>query len=125
MVVIEGKHPEKNEYRKFKLEENINDDYEGLRQVLTRRLSHKEWRYPDLIVIDGGIAHKQTAEKVLASLGILIPCVSVVKDERHKPKDILGDKVHVDYHKKDILLANSEAHRFAIGYHKTLRNKRL
>jgi excinuclease ABC subunit C len=123
MTVIEGKEREKNEYRKFKLEEKINDDYEGLRQILIRRFSHKEWRYPDLIVFDGGIAHKQTGEKVLAHLGLLIPCVSVVKDEHHKPKDILGDKVHVDYHKKEILLANSEAHRFAIGYHKTLRNK--
>lgn len=125
MVVIEGRHIEKNEYRKFKLEEGVNDDYEGLRQILLRRFSHKEWRYPDLIVIDGGLGHKQTAEKVLASLSLLIPCVAVVKDERHKPKDILGDKLHVDYNKKDILLANAEAHRFAIGYHKTLRNKRL
>ena len=125
MVVLEGRQIEKNEYRKFKLEEKVNDDYEGLRQILIRRFGHKEWRFPDLIVIDGGLAHKQVAEKVLASLGLLIPCVSVVKDERHKPKDILGDKVHVDYHKKDILLANAEAHRFAIGYHKTLRNKLL
>jgi len=123
MVVLEGGITEKNEYRKFKLEENTNDDYEGLRHILLRRFSHKEWRYPDLLVLDGGVAHKQIAEKVLAHLGLLIPCVAVVKDERHKPKDILGDKVHVDYHKKDILLANSEAHRFAIGYHKTLRNK--
>lgn len=123
MVVLEGRRIEKGEYRKFKLEEKINDDYEGLRQILSRRFEHKEWRFPDLIVIDGGLAHKQTAEKLLASRGLLIPCVSVVKDERHKPKDILGDKVHVDYHKKDILLANAEAHRFAIGYHKTLRNK--
>ena len=123
MVVLDGGHVEKNEYRKFKLEENVNDDYEGLRQIMLRRFAHKEWQYPDLIVIDGGLAHKQVAEKVLASLKLLIPCVSVVKDERHKPKDILGDKVHVDYHKKDILLANGEAHRFAIRYHKTLRNK--
>jgi excinuclease ABC subunit C len=123
MVVLEGKEKMKNEYRKFKLEEKVNDDYEGLRQILTRRFSHKEWRYPDLVVIDGGEAHKQTAEKVITGLGLLIPCVSVVKDNRHKPKDILGSKVHVDYHKKEILLANSEAHRFAIGYHKSLRNK--
>lgn len=123
MVVIEGKEKETNKYRKFKLDEYVNDDYEGLRQILKRRFVHTEWQYPDLIVIDGGVAHKQTAEKVLASLSLLIPCVSVVKDERHKPKDILGDKVHVDYHKREILLANAEAHRFAIGYHKTLRNK--
>jgi excinuclease ABC subunit C len=123
MVVLEGKEKAKNEYRKFKLEEQVNDDYEGLRQILLRRFSHKEWQYPDLIVFDGGVAHKQTGERILASLGLLIPCVSVVKDERHKPKDILGDKVHVDNHTKEILIANAEAHRFAIGYHKTLRNK--
>lgn len=123
MVVIEGRDKEKDEYRKFKLVEKINDDYDGIRRVLSRRFSHKEWRFPDLIVIDGGIAHKQTAERVLADLKISIPCVSVVKDKRHNAKDILGDKVHVDYHKKEILLANAEAHRFAIDYHKTLRNK--
>jgi excinuclease ABC subunit C len=123
MVVLEGKEKATDEYRKFKLEEKVNDDYEGLRQILLRRFGHKEWRYPDLIVIDGGIGHKQTAEKILASLSLPIPCVSVVKDERHKPKDILGTKVHVDYHTKEILLANAEAHRFAIGYHKLLRNK--
>jgi excinuclease ABC subunit C len=123
MVVLEGKEKAKNEYRKFKLEEQVNDDYEGLRQILLRRFSHKEWQHPDLIVFDGGIAHKQTGERLLASLGLLIPCVSVVKDDRHKPKDILGDKVHVDNHTKEILIANAEAHRFAIEYHKTLRNK--
>jgi excinuclease ABC subunit C len=123
MTVIEGKEKAQGEYRKFKLPESINDDYEGLREIMVRRFSHKEWRFPDLIVIDGGVAHKQTAEKVLAHLNLSIPCVSVVKDERHKPKDILGDKVHVDYHKKEILLSNAEAHRFAITYHKTLRDK--
>lgn len=123
MTVLEGKEKAKDEYRKFKLEERVNDDYGGLKILLERRLNHTEWRMPDLIVIDGGMAHKRVAEEVLAERGILIPCVSVVKDERHKPKDILGNKVHVDNHKKEILLANSEAHRFAIGYHKLLRNK--
>ena len=125
MTVIEGKQKATDEYRKFKLPESTNDDYAALREMLTRRFSHKEWRFPDLVVIDGGKTHKEVAEKTLASLGVLIPCVSVVKDERHKPKDILGSSVHVDYHKKEILLANAEAHRFAIGYHKRLRDKRI
>lgn len=125
MTVIEGKEKVTDEYRKFKLPEKINDDYAGLRELLIRRFNHKEWRFPDLIVIDGGVGHKQTAEKVIASLNLSIPCVSVVKDERHKPKDILGRKEHVDYHTKEILLANSESHRFAIGYHKRLRDKRI
>jgi excinuclease ABC subunit C len=123
MTVIVGKEKCKEEYRRFKLPEKTNDDYEGLREVMLRRFNHKEWRFPDLIVIDGGKAHKEVAERVLVHLGLLIPIVSVVKDERHKPKDILGDKIHVDNHKKEILLANAEAHRFAIGYHKVLRNK--
>lgn len=123
MTVIEGKEKMKEEYRRFKLPERTNDDYAGLREVMLRRFNHKEWRYPDLIVIDGGVGHKQTAEKILAHLGLLIPIVSVVKDERHKPKDILGSALHVDNHKKEILLSNAEAHRFAIGYHKVLRNK--
>lgn len=123
MCVIDGGEKNKSEYRKFKLVENVNDDYSGLRELLTRRLSHHEWRYPDLIVIDGGKAHKEVADRLLASKSILIPTVAVVKNERHKPQDILGDKNYVDNHKKDILLANHEAHRFAITYHKTLRNK--
>ena len=123
MTVIEGREKITDEYRKFKLPERVNDDYEGLRELLTRRFTHKEWRFPDLIVIDGGQAHKQTAEKVLAQLSLSIPCVSVVKDDHHKPKDILGGKEAVDNHTKEILLVNNEAHRFAIGYHKTLRNK--
>jgi excinuclease UvrABC nuclease subunit len=60
---------------------------------------------------------------VLKRLGIKIPAVSVLKDERHKPKDILGDKEFVKKYKREILLANSEAHRFAIAYHKNLRNR--
>lgn len=123
MTVIEGKEKVKDGYRRFKLPERINDDYQGLREIMLRRFGHKEWRYPDLVVIDGGIAHKQTAEKTLASLGLFLPVVSVVKDDRHKPKDILGRQDLVDNHKKEILLANSEAHRFAIGYHKVLRDK--
>jgi excinuclease ABC subunit C len=123
MTVMIGKQKETGEYRKFKLSEGVNDDYGGLRDLLLRRFAHKEWTFPDLIVIDGGQAQKEVAEKVLASYALAIPCVSVVKNEHHKPKNILGDKVHVDYHKKEILLVNSEAHRFAISYHKVLRDK--
>lgn len=123
MTVIEGDEKATSEYRKFKLTEKVNDDYEGLREILRRRLSHTNWRLPDLFVFDGGIGQKQAGEKILAEFGIMIPCVSVVKDDRHKPKDILGDKVYVDNYKKVILLANHEAHRFSLAYHKQLRNK--
>lgn len=123
MTVIKDKEKDKSEYRKFKLEENINDDYGGIRELLKRRLNHKNWEFPDLIVLDGGENQRKVGEKIVTEMGLLIPCVSVVKNDKHKPKDILGNKKVVDYHKKEILLANQEAHRFAINYHKVLRNK--
>lgn len=125
MTVIEGGEKDKTSYRKFILKDKVNDDYQGLEDLLQRRFSHVEWKKPDLIVIDGGDAHLGRALSVLRSLGTLVPVVAVVKDTSHKAKDILGDKVHVNNHKKDILLANSEAHRFAVTFHKLRRNKAL
>ena len=94
-----------------------------LAQVLERRLAHRQWAYPDLIVVDGGIAQINMAKKNLSRIHLDIPAVSVVKDERHKPKSIMGEREIVAKYKREILLANSEAHRFAIAYHKKMRNK--
>ncbi len=125
MTVIEGGEKDKSSYRKFLLEEGVNDDYGGLAILLKRRFAHVEWRSPDLVVVDGGEVHRALAESLLSKSGILVPVVSVVKDKSHKAKDILGNKVHVNNHKKDILLANLEAHRFAITFHKQKRSKAL
>jgi excinuclease UvrABC nuclease subunit len=61
-------------------------------------------------------------EKILRENTVDIPVVSVVKDERHKPKEILGDKKFLKY-EKEILLSNAEAHRYGIAFHKQLRGK--
>lgn len=123
MTVVEDGSPAKGEYRKFKIKElpGINDT-KALTEVLSRRLGHNEWRFPNLIVVDGGVAQKRAMEKVLRETGNRIPVVSVVKDERHKPKEILGDKSYLKY-EKEILLSNAEAHSFAIGFHKEKRDK--
>ena len=89
--------------------------------MLERRLAHTEWQYPNLIVVDGGKAQINIARKTLKKYGIEIPIVSVLKDERHKPKGILGDKNFAQKYESAIILANSEAHRFAINYHKNMR----
>ena len=91
--------------------------------MLQRRFTHEEWRYPDLIVIDGGQAQINRAHKVLAGLNISIPIVSVVKDERHKPRDIMGDEALIKLHEGEILLVNNEAHRFALAYHRNRRDR--
>ncbi len=123
-VVCDGELA-KGEYRKFKLSPEIgNNDVKSLREIIERRLRHPEWRLPDLMVIDGGQGQLNLVEKVLQEQGAVMPVVSVVKDERHKPADILGNPELVVRHKKAILLANSEAHRFALAYHRKLRRMR-
>ena len=123
MVVVEDGKANKAEYRKFKINRSSQNDTAGLEEILERRFNHSEWRFPDIMVIDGSTAQKNVAEKVLAKLKIKADIVAVTKDERHRPKTISGRAEIVDNYKKDILLANSEAHRFAIGYHRKLRSK--
>lgn len=123
MVVVEDNEPQKSEYRKFKIRTSTNDDNASLREMLERRFNHPEWPMPKLIVVDGGKAQVNTAERTLREWGITIPVVGVVKDEHHKPKGFLGDKAIIESRDRSILLANSEAHRFAIGYHRALRGK--
>ncbi len=119
MVVVKDGEVNKNQYRKFKIRENKNNDTANLREVLTRRSNHPEWPMPDLIVVDGGLAQINVAKEIFKNINI----VSVIKDERHKPKDFLGDKSLVNKYKREILLANFEAHRFAITYHRKLRSR--
>jgi excinuclease ABC subunit C len=123
-VLIDGESA-KNEYRKFKLDSAIgNDDIKSLREILSRRFSHPEWRFPDLIVIDGGVGQKNAAEKFITTMKLSIPIVSVVKDDTHKAREILGDKTLVSKYERAILFVNAEAHRFAITYHRKLRKIR-
>ncbi len=125
MTVVEDGEINKSEYRKFKIKEDPGvNDTKALKEVLSRRLAHIEWRFPNLIVVDGGVAQKRAIEKILQDNGVRIPVVSVVKDDRHRPKEILGDKKWLKY-EREILLSNSEAHRYAIGFHKKLREKIL
>lgn len=125
MVVIEDGKAKTSEYRKFKIREESErvDDTRHLEEILLRRFGHPEWQRPDLIVIDGGTPQKRRAEKTLKSLNITIPIVSVVKDDRHKAKAILGNKEMIESYKRGILTANLESHRFAVKYHRELRDK--
>ncbi len=146
MVVLEDGEVKKSDYRKFKIKTSTNnsvlygsayvphgaDDNASLRELLSRRFGHTEWPMPNLIVVDGGKAQVNTAEKVLAESGLVIPVVGVVKDEHHKAREIIGEntKGHPRVtlgipNERAILLANSEAHRFAIAYHRQLRGKIL
>lgn len=128
MVVVEEGVSQKKEYRTFKIKgiggKTFDDDIASLSEILTRRFGHPEWPYPRVIVVDGGKTHKKTAENVLRSLGLEIPVASVVKDERHRPREILGaSRAHVT--DASIVFANSEAHRFAITAHRKARSRAI
>lgn len=123
MVVVENNEPQKSDYRKFKIKTSTNDDNASLREMLERRFAHIEWPMPKLIVVDGGKAQVNTAERALEEWGISIPVVGVVKNDRHKPTGFIGDKTLIQRRDRAILLANSEAHRFAVGFHRALRGK--
>ncbi|MDQ3014941.1 MAG: GIY-YIG nuclease family protein [bacterium] len=137
MVVVEDGEVNKSQYRKFKIKLNPGvNDTGALKEILRRRLGHLEWVFPNVIAVDGGQSQINAAEAVLKERGITIPVVSVVKDERHKPREIMnlptfskegvglpaqaGGGVDIA---KFILLANAEAHRFAITYHRKKRDK--
>lgn len=123
MTVVEDGELNKSQYRKFKIRADKNDDTNNLKEVLDRRLNHPEWTPPSLVVIDGGVGQLNAAQAILKERGIGIPVVAVTKDERHKAKLIIGDQEMAEKYKKEILLSNSEAHRFAINYHRLLRSK--
>ena len=127
MIAIENGHADKTGYRKFKIhrvKEGSVNELASLKEVLERRFSHPEWPFPNLVAVDGGQTHFNHARKILDELGYKnILVASVVKDERHRPKGIIGPDAIIKKHKTAILLANSESHRFAIAYHKDLRGR--
>lgn len=123
MTVVSGGEAYKSAYRKFKIRSVQNNDVAALTEALERRLAHSEWPLPRAFVVDGSRAQVNAASRVLKKAGIEIPIVGVVKDERHKPVNLIGDKYTIEAYGKDILLANNEAHRFAIGWHRQRRGR--
>lgn len=124
MVVMENGELSKGEYRKFIIKtQDKSGDTGALEEVLSRRLRHTEWGLPNVVVMDGGIAQTNIAKSVLNRYQFKIPIVSVVKDDKHKAKAIMGDESIIRKYKKEILLVNNESHRFAITFHKQKRAK--
>ena len=138
MVVFQEGKPKKSEYKRFRLEGMDNqDDYASMHQVLTRRFRHFQAgdkgfdASPDLLLIDGGIAHAKVARTVLDELGLDFPIFGMVKDDRHRTRALVtvdGREIAIDNNTAIFSLIGSiqeETHRFAITYHRELRSKRL
>ena len=138
MVVFRDGSPKKSDYKRFKLEGLANqDDYASMHQIIKRRFSHYKAgdqgfaEAPDLLLIDGGIAHARTALQALRELGLSFPVFGMVKDNRHRTRALVtpeGEEIRIDHNPAIFSLIGNiqeETHRFAITYHRQLRSKRL
>jgi excinuclease ABC subunit C len=123
MTVVDNGEPYKNAYRMFKIKSATNNDVAALSEALDRRLNHPEWPLPRAFAIDGGKAQVNAAGRVLKKAGVEIPIVGVVKDEHHRPSHLIGDRRTIEAFERDILLANAEAHRFGITWHRRRRRR--
>jgi excinuclease ABC subunit C len=142
MVVCENGKMKKSDYRKFRIKSvDGPDDYACMKEVLTRRFEHgiaenenesgmktSFGRFPDLLLMDGGKGQVNIAEEVLKELGLKIPVCGMVKDDNHRTRGLYFNNVElpIDTHGEGFKLLTriqDETHRFAIEYHKSLRNK--
>src|SRR3989338_6156727 len=123
MTVVAGGEAMKQAYRMFRIRTATNDDVAALKEALSRRLNHAEWSLPRVFVVDGGKGQMRGVQSVLKQAGLTIPVVGVVKNQFHKPERLIGDKRAGEIYERDGLLANSEAHRFAIQWHRKRRGR--
>ena len=125
MVVIMDGEVSKSDVRKFRVRSVTNNDPAALAEIVSRRLGHPEWPLPRLFVIDGAKAQVGAVERVLAASGVQIPVVGVVKDEKHRPRSFIGESTVIKSYQREILLADDEAHKQVIGYHRAKQRKRV
>lgn len=147
MVVYEKGKPKKADYRKFKIKTIKGpDDYASMYEVLTRRFTHGQkeltellkkkmdqslgsfTKYPDLILMDGGKGQVGIALKVLSELNMEIAVCGMVKDDNHHTRGLYYNNQELAIDKsselfKLITRIQDETHRFAIEYHRSLRQK--
>ena len=115
---------EVKEFRKFKIKNSpTQDDPRMIAEILTRRLNHPEWPYPDLIIIDGGITQYNAAQNVLDKTKTNIRLISFAKPQ----KKILGlnkltiadKKIIKGLHEERIIeRAIKQTHNYVINYHR-------
>lgn len=124
MVVYNGREIDSSEHRIFNIKGfTSSNDTGALYETMTRRLTHTQWPYPNIIIVDGGVAQKRVIERALREKNLKIPVMAVVKDDKHKAREILGQKKISQKYYREILALNAESHRFAIKKHTERRTK--
>lgn len=125
MIVLQNGRFAKKKYRTFHMREGEgNNDIASLTEALTRRFSHdgaeQGWEYPDLILMDGGVAQVSAAKAVLRSFGLQIPVFGMVKDAYHKTRTLTDGEHELSVAKRQDVFVflykiQEEVHRFALS----------
>lgn len=135
MVCFKNGKPSKKDYRKFKIKtvEGV-DDYASMREIVYRRyfrLLMEQLPMPDMIIVDGGLGQIHAAKEVIKSLHLNITVCGLAKDDKHSTSMLLNDKGEkIEIHPKSPLFflltrMQDEVHRYAITFHKNVRNKSM
>ena len=148
MIVFEEGKAKNSDYRRFRIKTVKGaDDYSSMKEILTRRFEHglreikeiqernlnfsngKFSNFPDLIMMDGGKGQVNIALQVLKELDINIPVCGLVKDDKHQTRGIIYNNKEIIVNRTSNLMQlirriQDEVHRFAITYHRTLRDKK-
>ena len=133
MVVFKNGQPSKNDYRKFKISLDKNDDYHTMMEVIYRRyfrLLTEKKEMPDLIIVDGGETQIKACYESLHQLNLNLNVVGLKKDDNHRTKALIRGtdlmEIPLD-NEKDVFnyltVMQDEVHRFTITYHKQIRSK--
>ena len=132
MVVFDDFLPNKDLYRKYKISTDVKDDLGAMREVLYRRYFRvlmDNLTPPDLIVMDGGQLQISVCKEIISSLGLNIPIIGLVKDDKHRTNHIVDENYNIVDVKSDSKLfmfltrIQDEVHRYAITYHRNIKSK--
>ena len=132
MVVFMDGKPAKNEYRKYKVSVDVNDDYNTMKEIIYRRYQRAlvdRTSLPDLIIVDGGENQIRAAQEILSLLHLDIMVVGLKKNDKHRTNDLIFsdlsviniDRMSSVFHY--LTRMQDEVHRFTITYHRQLRSK--
>ena len=142
MVVMEDGLPKRSQYRRFKVRGVAGqDDFASMEEVLTRRLTaylrereqpveeREKFAYPpSLLLVDGGAGQLSRAVKVVDALGLEIPVAGLAKRMEEVYLPGRAEPLRIPRGEDALFLlqrVRDEAHRFAVGYHRTLRGRRM
>ena len=138
MIVSEGGKFKRSDYRSFKIKTVTEgtDDYQSMREALSRRFAHlddEEGSFsvlPDLILLDGGRGHVSVVKELLTELGIDVPVFGMVKDDFHKTRALCTECEEISIAKENALFVfiyklQEEVHRFTVSKMSRAKSKTL